>query len=102
MCRLGARVSNLAFKCNETFSVISAALDPTVMFSLVNEISMDDDNITVVTSNVSDGSTTSLELAFSSFAPRQQSKWAYATRAITLNEAIADLGATQIFIMDGK
>ena len=62
---------------------------------------MDDDNITVVTSNVSDGSTTSLELAFSSFAPRQQSKWAYATRAIASNEAIADLGATQIFVTDG-
>jgi hypothetical protein len=40
---------------------------------------MDDDDITVVTSNVSNGSRTSLESAFSSFAPRQQSKWAYAT-----------------------
>jgi len=71
------------------------------MFSPVYEIILDDDNITVITSNVSNGSATSLELAFSSFAPRQQSKWAYAAMTITSNEAIADLGATQIFIMDG-
>ena len=94
-------VSDVAFICNETFSVISTASDPTIMFSPVNEIIMDDDDITVVTSNVSNGSTTSLESAFSSFAPRQQSKWAYATMMIALNEAIADSGTTQIFIMDG-
>jgi hypothetical protein len=71
------------------------------MFSPINEIIVDDDDITVVTSNVSNGSTTSLESAFSSFAPRQQSKWAYAAMTIASNEAIADSGATQIFIMDG-
>jgi len=71
------------------------------MFSPVSEIIVDDDDITVVTSNVSNGSKTSLESAFSSFAPRQQSKWAYAMKAIASNEAIADLGATQIFVMDG-
>jgi len=71
------------------------------MYSPVNEIILDDDDITVVTSNISNGSTTSIESAFSSFAPRQQSKWAYAAMTITSNEAIANLGATQIFIMDG-
>ena len=71
------------------------------MFSPVNEIILDDDDITVVTSNVSNGLTTSLESAFSSFAPWQQSRWAYAAMTIASNEAIADLGATQIFIMDG-
>ena len=71
------------------------------MFSPIYEIILDDDDITVVTSNVSNGSTTSLESAFSSFAPRQQSKWAYAAMTIASNEAIADSGATQIFITDG-
>ncbi len=94
-------VSNVAFKCNETFSVMSTTSDPALLFSPVSEFIIDDDDITVVTSNVSIGSTTSLESAFSSFAPRQQSKCAYATMTIALNEAIADSGATQIFVMDG-
>jgi hypothetical protein len=68
-------VGNLAFKCNETFSVISTASDPTQLFSPVSELVVDDDDITVITSNVLDGSTTSLESAFSSFAPRQASKF---------------------------
>ena len=42
-----------------------------------------------------------LESAFSSFAPRQESKWAYAAMTIALNEVIANSGATQIFVMDG-
>jgi hypothetical protein len=85
---------------------------------------VDDDDITVVTSNVSTGSTGSIEseksdaykyapmrtsthpttkqqLAFSSFAPRQASKLAYAAMTIASTEAIADSGATQIFVMDG-
>jgi hypothetical protein len=41
------------------------------------------------------------QAAFSSFAPRQDSKWAYAAMTIASNEAIADTGATQIFVMDG-
>ena len=94
-------VSNVTFKCNETCSVLSTASDPTIMFSPVSEIIVDDDDITVVTSNFSNGSTRSLKSAFSLFAPKQQSKWAYATRAIASNEVIADSGATQIFVMDG-
>ncbi len=94
-------VGNVAFKCNETFSVISTASDPTQLFPPVSELVVDDDDITVVTSNVSDGSTTSLESAFSSFAPRQALKWAYAAMTIASTEAITDSGTTQIFVMDG-
>ena len=42
-----------------------------------------------------------LESSFSSFAPRQESKWEYAAMTIASNEAIADSGTTQIFVMDG-
>ena len=69
------------------------------MFSPVSEIILDDDDITAITNVWMDR--TSLESAFSLFAPRQQSKWAYAMKAIASNEAIADSGATQIFVMDG-
>jgi hypothetical protein len=111
--------SNVAFKCNETFSVISIASDPTQIFSPAHEVIVDDDNITIVTSNVSTGSSTSQQSAFSLFAPRgvlplgngfcytpkkqQGSKWAYAAMTMTIasSEAIADSGATQIFVMDG-
>jgi hypothetical protein len=51
---------NVAFKCNGTFSVMSIASDPTKTVSPVSTLVVDDDDITVVTSNVSDGSTTSL------------------------------------------
>ncbi len=108
--------SNVAFKCNETFSVISIASDPTQIVSPAHEVIVDDDDITVVTSNVLTGSTTSQQSAFSSFAPRGVlplgngfhytpekrlgSKWAYAAMTIASSEAIADSGATQIFVMD--
>jgi hypothetical protein len=62
-------VDNVAFKCNGTFSVISTSSDPTKMFSPISEVVVDDDDITVITSNVSGGSTNSLESAFSSVDP---------------------------------
>jgi hypothetical protein len=112
--------SDVAFKCNETFSVISIALDPTKMYPPAREIIIDDDDITAVTSNVSEGSTTSLESArteasqmhrcmhrntqdsiFSSIAPHKLPKWGYSAMRIASNEAIAALGANQIFVMDG-
>jgi hypothetical protein len=93
--------SDIAFKCNDTFSVIIIASDPTQIFPPANEILVDDDDITVVTSNILEGSTKSIESAFSSFAPRQASKWAYAAMTIASNEAIPDSGATQIYVMDG-
>ena len=96
------------------------------MFSPVNEVGVDDDNITVVTSNVLSRSTSSFSTAFSlvaqalptrynnkngnafpfpppilTAAPAQQSKWAYAALTIASNKVIADSGATQIFVMDG-
>jgi hypothetical protein len=40
------------------------------MFSPAHEVIVDDDDITVVTSNVSTGSTASQQSAFSSFATR--------------------------------
>jgi hypothetical protein len=52
--------SDVAFKCRETFSVISIESDPTQIFSPAHEILVDDDDITVVTSNVSEGSTKSI------------------------------------------
>jgi hypothetical protein len=101
-------------------------LDPTIIFSPVNEVVIDNDDITIVTSNVSSGPTSSFSMAISLVdqalqtrygsrngnaflfpppiliaAPVQTSKWAYAAITITSNEAIADLGATQIFVMDG-
>jgi hypothetical protein len=93
-------IGNVAFKCYEKISVISTTSDPALLFSPISEFIVDDDHITVVTSNVLNGSTTSLESAFSSFAPRQQSKCAYDTMTIAANDAIADSGATQIFVMD--
>jgi hypothetical protein len=96
------------------------------MFSPVNKIVVDNDDITIVTSNVSSGSTSSFSTAFSSVAqalptrydskngnafsfplpiltaaPAQQSKWVYAALTIASNETIADSGTTQIFFMDG-
>ncbi len=100
--------------------------DPTIMFSPVNKVVIDDDNITAVTSNALSRSTSSFSTAFSlvaqalptrynnkngnafpfpllilTAAPAQQSKWAYAALTIASNKVIADSGATQIFIMDG-
>ncbi len=96
------------------------------MFSPINKVVVDDDDITVVTSNISSRSTSSFLTAFSlvaqalptrynsknrnafpfpppisTAAPAQQSKWAYTAFTIASNNAIADSGATQIFVMDG-
>jgi hypothetical protein len=75
-------------------------LDPTTQFSPIGDVIIDDDDITIITSNVLDGSTSGFLTAFSLIAQKQQSK-AYAAIIITPNEAIEDLGAIQIFIMEG-
>jgi hypothetical protein len=106
---------------------MSTILDPSIILAPVNEVVVDDDDIIVVTLNVLLGSTSSFSTAFSSVAPAQQSRWspngnrnvlpvppptanapahqsqwAYAAlTSIASNEAIADSGASQIFIMDG-
>ena len=95
--------SDVAFECNETFSVISIHSDPNKMYSPTRDIFVDDDDITVVTSNVSEGSTTSLALAgteVTRMPPHKLPKWGYAAMTISSNEAIADSGATQIFFVD--
>jgi hypothetical protein len=86
----------------EHFSVMSTILNPSIISVPVHEVIFDDDDITVVASNVLLGSTSSFSTALSSVAPAQQSQWAYAAlTSIASNEAIADSGAAQIFIMDG-
>jgi hypothetical protein len=96
------------------------------MFSPVKEVVVDDDDITIITSNVSSRFTSSCSMAFSLVAQAlpmrckskkgnafpfpppiliaalaQQSKWAYTALTIASNKVITDSGATQIFIMDG-
>ncbi len=75
-------------------------MDPTIQFSPIGNAIIDNDDITVVTSNVLDGSTSGFLAAFSLIAQKQQSK-AYAAFNIAPNEAIADSGATQIVAMEG-
>jgi hypothetical protein len=65
MWRLGVIDGSIAFQCNENFSVISTALDPIIIFSPVNKVIIDNDDITIVTSNVLLGSTSSISMAFS-------------------------------------
>jgi hypothetical protein len=80
---------------------MSTISDPSILSVLVHKVIVNNDDITVVASNVLSGSTSSFSTVFSSVAPAQQSQWAYAAlTSIASNEAIADLGATQIFIMD--
>ena len=73
------------------------------MYSPTRDIFVDDDDITVVTSNVSEGSPTSLALAgteVTRMPPHKLPKWGYAAMTIASNEAIAESGATQIFFVD--
>jgi hypothetical protein len=75
-------------------------LDPTITFTPINDITIEDDNITVITSNLSDGMSMTYQTAFSASAPTRQSNIQTAY-TIATNDAIADLGATQIFVMKG-
>ncbi len=59
---------------------------------------MSDDDITVTTSNVSGGTYTEYQTAFTTNIHTRQSG---PQGTIKPNEAIADSGATQIFIMEG-
>jgi hypothetical protein len=102
-------------------------LDPTIIFSPINEVVIEDDDITVVTLNVSSGSTSSFSMAFSSVDQALQMRYGSRNRKgvsvsttnfdccssadietgiccdnyCIKNKAIADSGATQIFVMDG-
>jgi hypothetical protein len=73
-------------------------LDPKITFTPDKYTTISDDDITVVTSNVSDGRNIDYQTAFTTNVPTKQSR---PQGTITPNEAIADSGATQIFIMEG-
>jgi hypothetical protein len=88
-----------ARKC-KPFSVIATALDPTFTYTPISNITIKDDDITVVTSNVSDGTSITYQTVFSASALTIQSSL-QAVFTITPNDAIADSGATQIFVMEG-
>jgi hypothetical protein len=75
-------------------------LDPTFRYTPISDITIEDDNITVVMSNVSDGKSIIYQTVFSASAPTIQSSL-QAVFTIAPNDAITDLGATQIFIMEG-
>jgi hypothetical protein len=68
------------------------------MFTPDRYTTISDDDITVVTSNFSDGTNIEYQTAFTTNVPTKQSRL---QGTITPNEAIADLGATQIFVMEG-
>jgi hypothetical protein len=75
-------------------------LDPTITYTPISDITIKDDNITVITSNVSDGTSMTYQTVFSASVPTGQSSL-QAVFTITPNDAIADLGATQIFVIEG-
>jgi hypothetical protein len=97
--RLGAIGGYVARKC-KTFSVIATALDPTITFTPINDITIEDDNITVITFNLSDGTSMTYQTAFFVSAPTRQSNIQTAY-TIATNDVIADSGVTQIFVMEG-
>jgi hypothetical protein len=66
----------------------------------INDITIKDDNITVITSNLSYGTSMTFQTAFSASAPTRQSN-IQTVYTIATNDAIADSGATQIFVMEG-
>ena len=73
-------------------------MDPKITFTPDKYTTISDDDITVVTSNVSDGTNIDYQTAFTTNVPTKQSR---PQGTITPNEAIADSGATQIFVMEG-
>jgi hypothetical protein len=95
--RLGAIGREVACKCNP-FSVITTALDPKITFTPNRYTTISNNDITVVTSNVFDGTNIEYQTSFTTNVPTKQS---CPQGTITPNEAIADLGATQIFVMEG-
>jgi hypothetical protein len=75
-------------------------LDPTFTYTPISNITIEDDDITVVTSNVSDGTSITYQTVFFASAPMIQSSL-QAVFTIAPNDAIADSGASQIFVMEG-
>ncbi len=75
-------------------------MDPTFTYTPISNITIEDDDITVITSNVSDGTSITYQTVSSASAPKIQSSL-QAVFTIAPNDAIADLGAKQIFVMEG-
>ena len=75
-------------------------MDPTITYTPISDITIEDDDITVVTSNVSDGMSITYQTVFSASAPTIQSSL-QAVFTIAPNDAITDSGVTQIFVMKG-
>jgi hypothetical protein len=73
-------------------------LDPKITFTPDRYTTISNDNNTVVTSNVSDGTNIEYQTAFATNVLTKQS---CPQGTITPNEAIADSGAIQIFVMEG-
>ena len=94
---VGAIGREVACKCNP-FSVITTTLDPKITFTPDRYTPISNNDITVVTSNVSDGTNIEYQTAFTTNTPTKQSRL---QGTITPNKAIADSGATQIFVMEG-
>ena len=94
---MGAIGREVARKCNP-FSVITTALDPKITFTLDSYTTISNNDITVVTSNVFGGTNIEYQTACTANVHKKQSR---PQGTITPNEAIADSGATQIFVMEG-
>jgi hypothetical protein len=73
-------------------------LDPKITFTPDRYTTISNDDITVVTSNVSGGTNIDYQTAFTTNLHTKQS---CPQGTIKPNEAIADSGATQIFVMEG-
>jgi hypothetical protein len=75
-------------------------LYPTELCSSAQDIKDSDDSITVVASNVSDGSTHSYK-AHALTHILNQSEFSGVNFCLKIKEAVADSGAMQIFVMEG-
>ncbi len=73
-------------------------MDPKITFTPDRYTTISDDDITVVTSNVSGVTNIDYQTAFTTNVHTKQS---CLQGTIKPNEAIADSGATQIFVMEG-
>jgi hypothetical protein len=73
---------------------------PTKLCSSAQDIKDNDDNVTVVASNMSNGSTHSYKARALTHI-LNQSEFSGATFCLNIKDAIADSGAMQIFVMEG-
>jgi hypothetical protein len=95
----------MANKCNSLVSANVCSLNPTNNVSIPQ--ACDDDDITVTMSNCLPCTAATSQYPQKSFAAVAHSLWGMPTHehlnAITIatTQAIADMGATSIFIMDG-